>query len=104
VYRSSSRISVGITRTTRFKGLSLVDKMTKSFLYFAYGSNLLARRLHINNPSAVRKEIGKLKASSRIQKTFSDTNKVILDYHIVNSVELKWISSNYMNCMLKSTF
>jgi hypothetical protein len=38
--------------------------MTKSFLYFAYGSNLLAQRIHINNPSAVRKDIGKLEASS----------------------------------------
>ncbi|XP_069681439.1 gamma-glutamylcyclotransferase-like isoform X2 [Periplaneta americana] len=34
--------------------------MTKSFLYFAYGSNLLTQRIHINNPSAVRKDIGKL--------------------------------------------
>jgi hypothetical protein len=67
VYRLPSRIFVGITRTTGFNGLSLVDKMTKGFLYFAYGSNLLTQRIHINNPSAVRKEIGKLKASSRTQ-------------------------------------
>ncbi|XKL67542.1 hypothetical protein PGB90_003033 [Kerria lacca] len=32
-----------------------------TFLYFAYGSNLLTKRIHINNPSAVRKGIGKLK-------------------------------------------
>uniref|UniRef100_A0A6M2DP07 gamma-glutamylcyclotransferase n=1 Tax=Xenopsylla cheopis TaxID=163159 RepID=A0A6M2DP07_XENCH len=31
-----------------------------TFLYFAYGSNLLAKRIHINNPTAVRKDIGKL--------------------------------------------
>ena len=30
------------------------------FLYFAYGSNLLARRLHLMNPSAMRHAIGKL--------------------------------------------
>ncbi|GJQ66102.1 hypothetical protein Trydic_g5775 [Trypoxylus dichotomus] len=31
-----------------------------SFLYFAYGSNLLKQRIHINNPSAIRVGIGKL--------------------------------------------
>lgn len=30
------------------------------FLYFAYGSNLLAKRIHINCPSAFRAGIGKL--------------------------------------------
>lgn len=64
----------------------MVDKMTKSFLYFAYGSNLLAQRIHINNPSAVRKEIGKLEASSSTQKTFSLT-EVILDYHAIASIK-----------------
>lgn len=34
--------------------------MTGKFLYFAYGSNLLAQRIHINNPSAVRAGIAKL--------------------------------------------
>uniref|UniRef100_A0A1B6KQE3 gamma-glutamylcyclotransferase n=1 Tax=Graphocephala atropunctata TaxID=36148 RepID=A0A1B6KQE3_9HEMI len=32
-----------------------------TFLYFAYGSNLLMKRIHINNPSASRIGIGKLK-------------------------------------------
>ncbi|KAG6450523.1 hypothetical protein O3G_MSEX006613 [Manduca sexta] len=32
-----------------------------TFLYFAYGSNLLAKRLHINNPSAVFYSTAKLK-------------------------------------------
>lgn len=32
----------------------------QTFLYFAYGSNLLAQRIHIQNPTAVRKGIGKL--------------------------------------------
>ncbi|XP_044743463.1 gamma-glutamylcyclotransferase-like [Chrysoperla carnea] len=31
------------------------------FLYFAYGSNLLSKRIHLKNPSAVRKCVGKLK-------------------------------------------
>lgn len=34
--------------------------MSKTFLYFAYGSNLLSKRIHINNPSAVRVGTGKL--------------------------------------------
>jgi hypothetical protein len=44
--------------------------MTKRVLYFAYGSNLLCERIHINIPSAVRKEIGKLEASFKIQNAF----------------------------------
>ncbi|XP_046662516.1 gamma-glutamylcyclotransferase-like [Homalodisca vitripennis] len=35
--------------------------MSSTFLYFAYGSNLLMKRIHINNPSASRIGIGKLK-------------------------------------------
>ena len=37
--------------------------MAKSgkFLYFAFGSNLLAERIHIMNPSAVFKSVGKVK-------------------------------------------
>ncbi|PSN46360.1 Gamma-glutamylcyclotransferase [Blattella germanica] len=34
--------------------------MAKSFLYFAYGSNLLSQRILINNPTAIRKSIAKL--------------------------------------------
>nr|CAH7763711.1 unnamed protein product [Callosobruchus chinensis] len=34
--------------------------MSGKFLYFAYGSNLLAQRLHIHNPSAARAGIAKL--------------------------------------------
>lgn len=33
---------------------------TKTFLYFGYGSNLLAQRIHVRNPSAVRKTAAKL--------------------------------------------
>lgn len=32
-----------------------------TFMYFGYGSNLLSKRLHIQNPSAVRRNIGVLK-------------------------------------------
>lgn len=32
-----------------------------TFLYFAYGSNLLGKRIHIQNPTAVRYGIGRLK-------------------------------------------
>ncbi|XP_050536306.1 gamma-glutamylcyclotransferase-like [Daktulosphaira vitifoliae] len=35
-------------------------KMTMVFFYFAYGSNLLAERIHLNNPSAIREGSGKL--------------------------------------------
>ncbi|KAI4497969.1 hypothetical protein M0802_006793 [Mischocyttarus mexicanus] len=35
--------------------------MANKFLYFAYGSNLLTKRIHYNNPTAVRKDIGCLK-------------------------------------------
>nr|XP_045624284.1 gamma-glutamylcyclotransferase-like [Procambarus clarkii]XP_045624285.1 gamma-glutamylcyclotransferase-like [Procambarus clarkii] len=31
------------------------------FFYFAYGSNLLKKRIHINNPSAEMRSVGKLK-------------------------------------------
>ena len=34
---------------------------TGKFLYFAFGSNLLAERIHIKNPSAVFKTVGKVK-------------------------------------------
>eukprot|EP00092_Neocalanus_flemingeri_P063501 GFUD01076864.1.p1 GENE.GFUD01076864.1~~GFUD01076864.1.p1 ORF type:complete len:173 (-),score=69.32 GFUD01076864.1:83-601(-) len=34
---------------------------SKTFLYFAFGSNLLTERIHINNPSAVFRTIAKLK-------------------------------------------
>ncbi|XP_047117654.1 gamma-glutamylcyclotransferase-like [Schistocerca piceifrons] len=35
--------------------------MGGKFFYFAYGSNLLAKRIHINNPSAIRISAAKLK-------------------------------------------
>lgn len=35
--------------------------MSSTFLYFAYGSNLLRKRIHLNNPTAVMKDIGYIK-------------------------------------------
>ncbi|KAF5304642.1 hypothetical protein FQR65_LT07924 [Abscondita terminalis] len=44
---------------TTFKILMSDDP--DKFIYFAYGSNLLAKRMHISNTTAVRKGIAKLK-------------------------------------------
>ncbi|XP_032688501.1 gamma-glutamylcyclotransferase-like [Odontomachus brunneus] len=35
--------------------------MSNTFLYFAYGSNLLAKRIRLNNPTAVMRDIGYIK-------------------------------------------
>ncbi|XP_018404373.1 PREDICTED: gamma-glutamylcyclotransferase-like isoform X2 [Cyphomyrmex costatus] len=35
--------------------------MANTFLYFAYGSNLLAKRIHLHNPTAIMKDIGYIK-------------------------------------------
>lgn len=47
-----------------------------TFLYFAYGSNLLSKRIHIQNPTAERRGIGRLMVSSfistKVQVIFSD--------------------------------
>lgn len=37
--------------------------MRSTFLYFAYGSNLLTKRIHLQNPSAIRKGIAELKVN-----------------------------------------
>lgn len=37
-----------------------------TFMYFGYGSNLLAKRIHIQNASAVRRNIGVLKVNNLI--------------------------------------
>jgi len=37
--------------------------MSGKFLYFAYGSNLLAKRIHVRNPSAARFAIGKVQVT-----------------------------------------
>lgn len=39
---------------------------TDSFMYFAYGSNLLKRRIHINNPTAEFVGIGRLDVSTTL--------------------------------------
>ncbi|XP_014366975.2 gamma-glutamylcyclotransferase [Papilio machaon] len=38
----------------------MVTPVRDTFLYFAYGSNLLKKRIHINNPSAIFLGIGRL--------------------------------------------
>lgn len=38
----------------------------ETFMYFAYGSNLLSKRIHIQNPTAKRRTIGKLKVRFRL--------------------------------------
>lgn len=42
--------------------------MSSTFLYFAYGSNLLAKRIHLNNPTAVMKDIGYIKVIGRKER------------------------------------
>jgi len=38
----------------------LAEECGDTFLYFAYGSNLLTERIHINNPSAIFKDIARV--------------------------------------------
>lgn len=45
---------------------------TGKFLYFGFGSNLLTKRIHINNPSAVKKAVAKLE---NYQLTFGNFSK-----------------------------
>jgi hypothetical protein len=99
---------VAVTGTKGYWELLLVDKMTKHVLYFAYGSNLLAQRIHINIPSAVRKEIGKLEASFKIQKADKD----ILHYQVMINFQCMKLEKRdtciclirkYMNFILKLT-
>lgn len=52
--------------------------MSGKFLYFAYGSNLWSKRIHINNPSAVRVGIGKLKVRYFIKKANQEDLKGFL--------------------------
>ena len=57
--------------STSASSISLVSGLTKmaaaaskrTFLYFAYGSNLLRERIHICNPSAVFKATAKLEVN-----------------------------------------
>lgn len=46
--------------------LMLPEKMN-TFMYFAYGSNMLAQRIHIKNPSAIRIRTGKLNVCDIIE-------------------------------------
>ena len=51
-----------------------------TFLYFAYGSNLLTERIQINNPSAKFKSTGFLK---KHKLDFNNKSKVCFLYFIV---------------------
>lgn len=53
------------------------------FLYFAYGSNLLAQRIHINNPSAMRAGIAKLKVSKQ-HCTYNNSTILYLYSTLIN--------------------
>lgn len=46
-----------------------VPSKRSTFLYFAYGSNLWTKRIHLQNSSAIRKGIAQLKVNSEIQLT-----------------------------------
>lgn len=51
------------------------DGITRAtFMYFGYGSNLLTKRLRIQNPSAVRKNIGVLKVIDILTEFKFQTN------------------------------
>jgi len=50
-----------------FFSIDAVNNMNK-FMYFAYGSNMLAQRIHIQNPTAVRIGTGKLNVCYTILK------------------------------------
>ena len=39
---------------------TIMSGAKETFLYFAYGSNLLTKRMHLQNPSAVFKEVARL--------------------------------------------
>ena len=52
----------------------------ETFLYFAYGSNLLTERIQINNPSAKFKSIGFLK---KHKLDFNNKSKVKLEHSIM---------------------
>lgn len=58
----------------------------KTFMYFAYGSNLLSKRIHIKNPSAKRLGIGKLDVSSIYLTNFN--SKYLILIHILISINL----------------
>lgn len=47
----------------------------KMIFYFAYGSNMFSDRMKINNPSAIKKTIGKLKGYQLCFQGFADSWK-----------------------------
>ena len=58
----------------------------KTFLYFAFGSNLLTERIHISNPSAVFRSIAKLKDHK-------------LDFNYYSQVGMILVMNQTRNCI-----
>ncbi|KAI5718249.1 hypothetical protein M8J77_018673 [Diaphorina citri] len=56
-----SSVSHTMSSTDSAVNTSNVKTANDTFLYFAYGSNLNSKRIHVNNPSAKRKGVGLLK-------------------------------------------
>lgn len=50
----------------------LLAEMKETFLYFAYGSNLLTERIRINNPSSVKLAVANLKKMVIVNPLKSD--------------------------------
>ena len=67
----------------------------KTFLYFAFGSNLLTERIHINNPSAIFKNIAKLKEHKLDFNYFSQV--------IIHSFTLLYINQTNPNFLTLQT-
>lgn len=59
----SSNIGARAYQISANQQVTANNNMSGTFLYFAYGSNLLADRIHINNPSAKRAGIGKIEVN-----------------------------------------
>ncbi|EZA55182.1 hypothetical protein DMN91_001351 [Ooceraea biroi] len=57
--------------------------MSNTFLYFAYGSNLLAKRIRLNNPTAVVRDVGYIKNFrldfNRYSKRWRGTSATIVE-------------------------
>lgn len=61
-----------------------VPSMRSTFLYFAYGSNLLTKRIHLQNPSAIRKGIAELKVSESKQMEFVQSSNKVKEMRLTN--------------------
>ena len=70
-----------------------------TFLYFAYGSNLWTKRIHLQNSSAIRKGIAQLKVNIEIQLALFDvrvrerTLKIICFFFFVSGLSFGFLST-----------